>query len=77
MRSALSRVNAAIGTASEGLSEDSAAGGVLLIDNKVANPVSQVSHSIPNSNSRTLAFLRQLPRDRTLLHRFYLELGTG
>ena len=44
VREKLSRVNEAVQIASEGLSDEaSASGGVLLMDNRVAHPISQVS----------------------------------
>lgn len=43
VREKLSRVNEAVQIASEGLSDEaSASGGVLLMDNRVAHPISQV-----------------------------------
>lgn len=43
VQAALSRVNLAVLSASEGLYEASAGGGVLLMGNRVAHPISQVS----------------------------------
>lgn len=42
MKEALSRVKSAVLSASEGLFEASAGGGVLLMGNRVAHPISQV-----------------------------------
>lgn len=45
VQAALSRVNLAVLSASEGLYEASAGGGVLLMGNRVAHPISQVNWS--------------------------------
>lgn len=58
MKEALSGVNDAIELASEGLCEASASGGVLLMDNRVAHPISQVT--------RDRFFLRFFHRDPSL-----------
>lgn len=42
VQAAVSRVNIAVASASEGLYEASSSGGVLLMDNRVAHPISQV-----------------------------------